>query len=459
MKFDMSPDYVILFERLFDNSPEGVVIQGLDGVVYKANRAFCEMFGYSLEEVIGKDLDSLVAADKNLRGEASRRTKSATMGEQFMFESIRQKKDGTKFHVLAFGVPITSEGQLVAIYGMYRDISDRKMAEEALQRSEERYRAIVQQQQEVIVRYSPDWSVTFANDAYCRYYQTTPEEILGSPMTTHIPEKYRKKTLERLANLTPVSPTLISEEETILPSGEIRWQQWFDTALFDSEGDIVEYQSVGRDITERKQMEESLRVSSDRLERVLDETVRVLAGTMRIRDVYTADHQEGVARLARAMGEEMGLSDDVLKGLWMPALIHDIGKLHIPGEILNKPTTLTALEYEIIKRHTEVGAETLRGISFPWPIAQIISQHHERMDGSGYPRGLRGRQILPEVRILSVADVMEAMCSHRPFRPAYPVEVALNTIRSGAGTLFEEKAVEACLKVFGNGFEFVRQGT
>src|SRR5690606_32920739 len=109
------------------------------------------------------------------------------------------------------------------IYGMYRDISDRKMAEEALQRSEERYRAIVQQQQEVIVRYSPDWSVTFANDAYCRYYQTTPEEILGSPMTTHIPEKYRKKTLERLANLTPVSPTLISEEETILPSGEIRW--------------------------------------------------------------------------------------------------------------------------------------------------------------------------------------------------------------------------------------------
>ena len=209
MKFDMSPDYVILFERLFDNSPEGVVIQGLDGVVYKANRAFCEMFGYSLEEVIGKDLDSLVAADKNLRGEASRRTKSATMGEQFMFESIRQKKDGTKFHVLAFGVPITSEGQLVAIYGMYRDISDRKMAEEALQRSEERYRSIVQQQQEVIVRYSPDWSVTFANDAYCRYYQTTPEEILGSPMTTHIPEKYRKKTLERLANLTPVSPTLI----------------------------------------------------------------------------------------------------------------------------------------------------------------------------------------------------------------------------------------------------------
>jgi len=213
---------------------------------------------------------------------------------------------------------------------------------------------------------------------------------------------------------------------------------------------------VGRDISDRKRMEESLRVSSERLERVLDETVRVLAGTMRIRDVYTADHQEGVAQLAYAIGEEMGLSEDVLKGLWMAALIHDIGKLHIPGEILNKPTTLTALEYEIVKRHPEVGSETLKGISFPWPIAQIVSQHHERLDGSGYPRGLRGDQILPEVRVLSVADVMEAMCSHRPFRPAYPVETALDTIRAGAGTLFDERVVQACLKVFERGFKFKR---
>jgi len=138
----------------------------------------------------------------------------------------------------------------------------------------------------------------------------------------------------------------------------------------------------------------------------------------------------------------------------MAALIHDIGKLHIPGEILNKPTTLTALEYQIVKRHPEVGSETLKGISFPWPIAQIVSQHHERLDGSGYPRGLRGNQILPEVRILSVADVVEAMASHRPFRPAYPLETALDTVRAGAGTLFDERVVQACLKVFERGFRF-----
>jgi len=453
---ELDPDYDVLFQRLFDNSPEGVVIQDLDGIVRKVNKAFCEMFGYSPEEVLGKDLDILVANDETLRSEAAERTKCATKGEHFVFESVRQRKDGSRFHVLAFGVPITVNGKLVAIYGMYRDISDRKRAEEELQRSEERYRAIIQQQKELIVRYTPDWTITFANEAYCKYFSSTPEEIIGTSMIVHVPKKIRAKTLKHLESLSIEHPTAISEEETVLRSGEIRWQQWDDTALFDQAGNVVEYQSVGRDITDRKQMEESLRLSGEKFEKVLDETVKVLAGSMRIRDVYTADHQEGVAQLARAIGEEMGLSEDTLKGLWMAALIHDIGKLHIPGEILNKPTTLTGLEYEIVKRHSEVGAETLRGVSFPWPIAQIIAQHHERMDGSGYPRGLKGDQIIPEVRILAVADVMEAMCSHRPFRPAYPLHVALETIRSGAGTLFDEKVVKACLNVFEKGFGFVR---
>ena len=412
MRLEMIPDYDVLFEGLFENSPEGVVIQGLDGVVHKANRAFCEMFGYALEEVIGHDLDRLVATDESLNLEAAERTQRAILGEEFVFETVRQRKDGTRFHVMALGVPIVVEGRRVAITPC-TGISPTARRQEALQRSEEQYRAIVQQQQEVIVRYSPDWKVTFANEAYCKYYQTTPDEIVGTSMTPHMPEEYREEILGTLKKLDPASPTQVSEELTILPSGEARWQQWVDTALFDSEGNIVEYQSVGRDISDRKRMEESLRVSSERLERVLDETVRVLAGTMRIRDVYTADHQEGVAQLVHAIGEEMGLSGDTLKGLRMAALIHDIGKLHIPGEILNKPTTLTALEYQIVKRHPEVGSETLKGISFPWPIAQIVSQHHERLDGSGYPRGLRATRYSRR-HGLSVADVVEAMAPTGP---------------------------------------------
>jgi len=447
-------EYAIFFEKLFDNSPEGAVIQGTDGTVFKANGAFCNMFGYSLDEVIGKDLDTLVTNDKDLCKEASSFTKRASEGEEYSFEAIRQKKDGTRFHVHAFAFPITTGGKVVAIYGIYQDISDRKQTEKALQQSEDRYRAIVQQQRDLIVCYSPDWTITFANAAYCRYFGKPPGEIIGCSFLDHIPEDKRDETSEYLKSLTRDNPTRTSEEGTVLISGETRWQQWFDMALLDNNGNIVEYQSVGRDITDRKVMEESLRLSGEKLERVLDDTVKLLAGTMRIRDVYTADHQENVAKLVRAIGEEMGLSEDRCKGLWVTGMIHDIGKLHIPGEILNKPTSLSSIEYEIVKRHAEVGAETLRGASFPWPIANIIAQHHERLDGSGYPRGLRGKDIIEDARILSVADVVEAMCSHRPFRAAHNLDAALETVKRGAGTLFDENVVQSCFRVFEKGFVF-----
>lgn len=449
-----TPEYNIFFEKLFENSPEGVVIQGPDGTVQKANRAFCEMFGYNLEEVLGQDLGYLVARDKDIRTEASRRTVDAVSGSQFSFETIRQKKDGTRFHVTAFGVPILKDGKTVAIYGMYRDISDRKNAEEALRRSEERYRAIIEQQRDIIVRFTPDWNITFANEAYCRYYGLTADKALGRSFLSHIPETDRGKTIKHLQGLSKENPVEKTEEVTILPSGETRWQQWIDTALFDSSGNIVEYQSVGRDITDRIQMEDSLRQSTEKLEKTLDDTVRLLAGTMRIRDVYTADHQEGVARLAKAIAEEMGFSDERVKGIWVAGMIHDIGKLYIPGEILNKPTSLSNLEYEIVKRHAEVGAETLQEVSFPWPVSRIVGQHHERLDGSGYPNGLVGDEILEETRILSVADVVEAMRSHRPFRAAYSLDKALDTVREGSGKIFDERVVASCLKIFEKGFEF-----
>jgi len=449
-----TPEYNIFFEKLFENSPEGVVIQGLDGRVQKANRAFCEMFGYSFEEVLDQDLDSLVARDADIRAEASGRTTDAVKGDQFSFETIRQKKDGTRFHVTAFGVPILKDGKTVAIYGMYRDISDRKNAEEALRRSEERYRAIIEQQRDIIVRFTPDWNITFANEAYCRYYGLTADKALGRSFLSHIPETDRGKTIKHLQGLSKENPVEKTEEVTILPSGETRWQQWIDTALFDSSGNIVEYQSVGRDITDRVLMEDSLRQSTEKLEKTLDDTVRLLAGTMRIRDVYTADHQEGVARLAKAIAEEMGFSDERVKGIWVAGMIHDIGKLYIPGEILNKPTSLSNLEYEIVKRHAEVGAETLQEVSFPWPVSRIVGQHHERLDGSGYPNGLAGDEILEETRILSVADVVEAMHSHRPFRAAYSLDKALDTVREGSGNIFDERVVSSCLKIFEKGFEF-----
>jgi len=166
------------------------------------------------------------------------------------------------------------------------------------------------------------------------------------------------------------------------------------------------------------------------------------------RDPYTAGHQIRAANLARAIATEMGLPKEKIDGIRMAGSIHDIGKLSIPSEILTKPTKLTNLEFSLIKEHSQKGFEMLKDVESPWPLAQIVYQHHERMDGSGYPRQLKGEEIIIEARILAVADVVEAMASHRPYRSALGLPSALAEIEKNRGTLYDADAVDACLKLF-----------
>ena len=176
--------------------------------------------------------------------------------------------------------------------------------------------------------------------------------------------------------------------------------------------------------------------------------IQAMTLTMESRDPYTAEHQRRVANLARAIAREMGLLEEQVDGIHMSGAIHDIGTMSIPAEILSKPTRLTNLEFDLIKGHPSAGYEILKDIEFPWPIAQITLQHHERINGSGYPIGISGKEILPEAKILAVADVVEAISSHRPYRPAHGIDVALHVISQNKGILYEPKPVEACLMLF-----------
>ncbi|UCG79942.1 MAG: HD-GYP domain-containing protein, partial [Desulfobacterales bacterium] len=170
--------------------------------------------------------------------------------------------------------------------------------------------------------------------------------------------------------------------------------------------------------------------------------------TVETRDPYTAGHQQRVAELARAIATELGISEDRIQGIRLAGVIHDIGKISVPGEILSKPGKISENELGIIKDHSQVGHDILKPVDFPWPIAQIVQQHHEKMDGSGYPGGVSGENILLEARILTVADVVEAMASHRPYRAALGIDVALSEISKGRGTLYDPKVVDACLRLF-----------
>lgn len=205
---------------------------------------------------------------------------------------------------------------------------------------------------------------------------------------------------------------------------------------------------VALDITERRQHERAERAATNRLREVMESTVAVIAATLEARDPYTAGHQRRVAQLASAIARTLRCDEETVRGVHFGALIHDIGKIKIPAELLSKPTRLTELETKLLETHTEAGFDILNGIEFPWPVAQMVLQHHERMDGSGYPHGLTGDSILLESRILAVADVVEAMSSHRPYRPSRGTDVALEEIESGRGTRYDANAVDACLSLF-----------
>ena len=194
-------------------------------------------------------------------------------------------------------------------------------------------------------------------------------------------------------------------------------------------------------IVARQQAEASLK-------QVLMQTVETLSLMVEKRDPYTSGHQKKVSQLACAIGEEMNLSSETIEGIYIAAILHDIGKISIPSEFLNKPGRLEVLEFEIIKTHPQSAYDMLKAIDFSYPVAQIILQHHEKYNGSGYPRSIKAEDILIEARILTVADVVEAISSHRPYRPSLGIEYALQEISENAGQLFDPNVVTACLRLF-----------
>ena len=346
------------------------------------------------------------------------------------------------------------------------------------------YRDQVEQANSIILRMDTRGILTFVNEFAERFFLFTKEEMLGrSVVGTIVPDTDSAgRKLASMIEEIGQNPDLYvsNENENIRRTGERVWIAWTNRPIADKTGKTVEILCIGNDITEHKRMEEALRVARDELEvrvrertadlaranedlrlaaekqhHTLEGVIRAVSLTLEIRDPYTAGHQRRVAQLASAMAREMGLPEERIEGLQLAASIHDIGKISVPAEILCKPGKISEAEFSLVKAHAAVGHDILEPIDFPWPIARIVRQHHEKMDGSGYPEGLSGSQILLEARILTIADVVEAMASHRPYRPALGIDVALEEIAGNSGRLYDTEAGSACLKLFReNGFAF-----
>jgi PAS domain S-box-containing protein/putative nucleotidyltransferase with HDIG domain len=328
-----------------------------------------------------------------------------------------------------------------------RDITERKQAEKALREGEEFYRTIFENTGTSMILIEEDMTISMSNEEFVRNTGYSPDEINGRMKWTEIVHP------DDLGRMVEQHRLRRENEGRALPSYEFRY--------ITKTGDLLDTfltiklipgtkKSIASliDITERKRTEDKLQQTLESFRKAVGATIQVMVSAVEMRDPYTAGHQIRVANLAIAIATEMGLPQDKIDGIHMAASIHDIGKLSIPAEILSKPTKMTDIEFSLIKEHSRSGYEMLKDVESPWPLAEIIYQHHERMDGSGYPRNLKGDEILVEARIMAVADVVEAMAFHRPYRAGLGIEEALEEIEKNKGILYDDAVVDACMRLF-----------
>jgi PAS domain S-box-containing protein len=366
-----------------------------------------------------------------------------------------RRKDGTTVWTEVMFSFIRDKNQRpLAIMGVTRDITERKRTEEVLKESEKKYRELYDFLPIPVYEMDFEATVTSANRAVYETFRASEEDFKKDARAWQLlsPEDIDKsrKNIERLLKGEPAAGTeyyLKRMDGSAFPAIAI-------SSLIYSNNKPVGIRGAIIDITERRRHEAELQQTLESLRKAFGATIQVMVSAVEARDPYTAGHQIRSADLARAIAVEMGLPQEKIDGIQMAGSVHDIGKLSIPSELLTKPTKLTELEFSLIKEHSRSGYEILKDVESPWPIAQIVYQHHERMNGSGYPRNLKGDEILIEARIMAVADVVESMASDRPYRPALGIDAALEEIEQNKGIFYDIDVADACLMLFrGKGYQ------
>jgi len=417
------------------------------------------------ERVHPEDLPSLVQAFRDTYSQPEASSMRAEFRIVRRNSEIRHIESRSTIIRDAAGTPITT-------IGLNIDITDRRKAEEALRENEAFMLTMIEHLPIDL----------FAVDRDLRYMMQSPAsraaigDMVGKRVDeTDFPEQVKEQWIEEHRQVLG-GKSLRAENDIVTSDGEVRTYLSNVAPVYVGD-EIIASLGTSMDITERKRMEaeilrardqlevrveertKELRASEQRLLELFEGTIVAFARTVEARDPYTAGHQQRVADLATLIAKRIGLPEDRIEGTRVAGLLHDIGKIAVPAEILAKPTKLTPLEWGMIQEHSRSAVEILGSIPFPWPIAEIIIQHHERLDGSGYPDGLKGEDILLEARILAVADTVEAMAAHRPYRAALGVDVAVEEIRTRSGKTYDPKVVDACIALLEAGdFSFVDGG-
>jgi PAS domain S-box-containing protein len=432
------------YRTIIENMEDGYHEVDINGNFTFFNESMRKIMGYEREELLGMN-NCQYADEENTRKVYQTYNRVYRTGEpvkNFEWQIIR--KDGDRRDIeVSISLIRDTEGHPTGFRGIVRDATERRRIQEDLRQAEERYRSIFENAQEGIYRSTPGGRIILANQTMAKIFgYASPEELMSG--ITDVARQLYVDPEERAKIQKMIEKHgFVRNYETQLyrKDGSIIWISMTMHAVRDEKGQVLYYEGMDEDITDRKE-------NVERMRKALGATVQAIAMIVETRDPYTAGHQRRVADLARSIATEMKLPVDQIDGIRMAAAIHDLGKISVPAEILSKPTKLTALEFSLIKTHAQSGRDILKDIDFPWPIARMVLEHHERIDGSGYPQGLIAEETLLESRILAVADVLEAIASHRPYRPAWGIEAALEEIEKNRGMLYDTSAVDACLRVF-----------
>ena len=482
-----------------------------EGNVIAWNRAIEEMTGIKGEEIEGKGnyeyaipfygIRRPVLADLALKPDKEIEEKYPSIRREndvLLVESIHLRVRGQDVVLWAKASPIfNSRGEVIGAIESIRDITEHKRSEEALRRSERELRIrnqiayiflttpdeevfgeVLQVIQEAIK--SPYGLFGYIDEDGAWVCPSMSRDIWGQGQMPGKDIVFPRETWGGIWGCALIEKkTLYANTPFRVPEGHVPILRALDVPII-YQREVIGNLLVGNKATDydkedcklleaiadhiapilnarlerdrqdkaRKRAEKKLQKSYEKLQRALEGTVNTLVSTIELRDPYTAGHQRQVTKLACAIAREMGLPEEQVEGIRMAGLIHDMGKITVPAEILSKPGGLNDLQFGLIKMHPQIGYDILKGTDFPWPLAQIVLQHHERMNGSGYPQGLSGEEIMLEARILAVADVVVAMASHRPYRPALGLDKALEEIAQNKGVLYDPEVVDACLRLF-----------
>ena len=426
---------------LISSIPDASFMVDPSGRIVLANAAIEKMFGYASQGLRGKSIDILIPERYRTvhAGHCSSyfaHPRARPMGAGMMLYATR--KDGVELPVEISLNPVeTSAG--IYVIGAIRDATQR----------EERYRTIFEQVTVGVVHTNLDGRLLDVNPKFCELSGYKREEALALDVARLTHPDDAEILIQARRSLIEGESTVREKDSRLLQKGggEI-WVRITTGLVRNGDGRPVHFMSLIQDVSQQRRVEQIDKEHFARIEKAMYSTINVIATIGELRDPYTYGHEYRVGELTAAIAAEMGSDAAFIEGLRVAGYLHDVGKIMVPAEILAKPTRLTQPEFDLIKAHPKASHQILAGVEFSWPIADIAFQHHERLDGSGYPQGLTAEQILPEAKILAVADTVEAMASHRPYRAGLGLDLALAEIEKNRGRIYDADVVDGCLRLF-----------